>query len=165
MRRVLSALAALALFAGTLVAQQVYTHELVTCSFPAGWAAQPPPAAEAGVVTSFSAPALGASGVVLGGASKNIKDALQQGRAQVIAGLPGAIPDSLVHEFKTLAGANVMMQAFTGTIAYAGKDVELGALVAVTVNGDRGVIMQVYFPPAHADRVAREFVELVRSVK
>ncbi|MDP3909091.1 MAG: hypothetical protein Q8Q14_01760 [Gemmatimonadales bacterium] len=165
MRRSLSALAALALFAGALAAQQVYTHELVTFSFPKGWAAQPPPAAEAGIITSFGAAALGASGVVLGGAYGNMKETLQQGRGQVIAGLPGAIPDTLVHEFKTLAGDNVMMQSFTGTIAYAGKDVELGALVAVTVKGDRGVIMQVYFPPANADRVAREFVELVRSIK
>lgn len=163
--RVLAGAALALLFAGSAAAQQVFTHELVTFTFPAGWAAQPPPVAEAGIITSFNASAIGANGVVSGGQLGNLKDALQQGLGMVIGGLPGAIPDTLVHEFKTLAGENVMMQSFTGTLAYAGRDVELGALVAVTVNGRRGVIMQVYFPPGNAERVAREFVELVRSIK
>ncbi len=148
----------------TASAQQVFTHEMVTLTFPSGWTAKPPPSAQEGLLATFSASAISASGV-MSTAQGNLKDLLQQGRTMVLGGLPGAIPDSLVHELKTSGGDNVLMQSFTGTAVHAGKEIPLGVLLAATMNGRRGLLVQVYFGPANVDRVSREFIQLIQSIQ
>lgn len=148
----------------TVLAQDVFTHQLVTMTLPAGWATKPPPSPEQGMIAMVGSQALGANGVLHAGDFGNLRKTLELGRGIVIAGLPGAIPDTAVYEFKTTAGEPVMLQGFSGTMSYAGKDVELSVLLAVTVNGRRGVMCYVFFPPGKAAQVGKEFGDLIRSI-
>lgn len=159
-------IALLLALATPLAAQEVFTHELVTMTLPAGWVVQPKPAnAEAEYVAALQGADKNGNAVITAANYGNMKEALARGTAMVQAALPGAVPEGQLYELKTESGDPVMLQGFTGTLQYGGKDVQLGAALAVTVNGKRGVIAQVYFAPQFASRVGKEFGQLVRSIK
>ena len=146
-------------------AQQPFNHELVSMIIPAGWSVQPRPAgAEAEFVASIQASVKTVTAVITAADYGKIDQALQRARGMVLAALPGAIPDSVVHDFKIENGDRMLLQGFTATVSYGGKDVEVGAMVAVTVNGRRGVIAQLYFP-AGTEGIGAEFGALIRTFK
>jgi hypothetical protein len=167
MRPVTLSLALLMGAAAAASAQETFTHELVTMVLPAGWAVQPKPAgAEAEFVASLSAAAQSATVVVTASNRYgNLKEALRLGMGMVQAAVPGAIPDTAVYEMKTASGDNILMQGFAANMQYGGQDVQIAGLLAVTVRGKRGVIAQVYFPPQHAEKVGRDFGQLINSFK
>jgi hypothetical protein len=157
---------ALAVLAAPLAAQESFTHELMTMVLPAGWVVQPRPAgAEAEFVAALQGANKAGNAVVTAAGYGNLKEAMARGTAMIQAALPGAIPDTSLYELKTDAGDRMLLQGFSATMSYGGKDVQLAALLAVTVNGRRGVIAQVYFAPQFADQVGREFGQLIRSFK
>ncbi len=157
----------LATFAAPLAAQETFTHELVTMVLPAGWAVQPKPAvAEPEYVAALQGANKAANAVVTASNGYgNLKEAMQRGTAMIQAAFPGAVADTSYYELKTGSGDKIWLQAFSGSLTYGGKDVPLAALLAVTVNGKRGVIAQVYFAPQFGAQVGREFGELIRSFK
>ena len=166
MKRPILLIAAMAI-AHPASAQETFTHELVTMVVPAGWAVQAkPPGAEAEFVASFSAAAQSATVVITASNGYgNLKEAFRLGMGMVQTAVPGAIPDTAVYEMKTASGDNILMQAFSATMQYGGQDVTIAGLLAVTVRGKRGVIAQVYFPPQHAEKVGRDFGQLINSFK
>lgn len=166
MRRTMLAVPILALGAlASAAAQQPFKHELVSMIVPAGWTVQPRPAdAEAEFVASIQASVKTATAVITAGNYGKIDAALQRGRGMILAALPGAVPDTVVHDFKIENGDRMLLQGFTATVTYGGKDVEVGAILAVTVNGRRGVIAQFYFPP-DGSPVGTEFGQLIRTFK
>lgn len=159
-------IALLLALATPLAAQEVFTHELVTMTLPAGWVVQPRPAnAEAEYVAALQGANKAANAVITAASYGDLKDAMARGTTMIQAALPGAVPDTAVYELKTDGGDKILLQGFSGTLSYGGKDVQLAALLAVTVNGKRGVIAQVYFAPQFAGVVGKEFGQLVRSFK
>ncbi|MFN2571137.1 MAG: hypothetical protein ABR537_05920 [Gemmatimonadales bacterium] len=152
--------------ASPLAAQEVFTHELVTMTLPAGWVVQPKPDnAEAEYVAALQGANKAGNAVITAANYGDIKETMARGTAMVQAALPGAIAEGDVKELKADNGDRILLQGFTATMQYGGKDVPLGAVLAVTVNGKRGVIAQVYFAPQFANRVGKEFGQLVRSFK
>jgi hypothetical protein len=149
-----------------LAAQETFTHELVTMTLPAGWTVQPKPAgAEPEYVAALQGVNKGANAVVTAGKYGNLKEAMQRGTGMIQAAFPGAVAETSFYRLKTTDGDELWLLAFSGSLSYGGKDVPLAALLAVTVNGKRGVIAQVYFAPQFAEQVGREFGELIRSFK
>ena len=167
MRSVTLSLALLMGASATAAAQETFTHELVTMVIPAGWALQAkPPGAEAEFVASLSAAAQSATVVVTASNNYgNLKEALRLGLSMVQTAVPGAIPDTAVYQMKTASGDNILMQGFSANMQYGGQEVTIAGLLAVTVRGKRGVIAQVYFPPQHAEKVGRDFGQLIISFK
>jgi hypothetical protein len=166
MSRFVLLLAALAAFGTrTAVAQETFTHELVTMVLPKGWAVQPSNP-EPDLIVALQGAGKKANAIVMGSTEYgDLNNAMQKGREIVGGALPGAVGDTSVLELQTAAGDKMLLQRFTATMTYGGKDVALAALVAVTVNGKRGIIAQVYFPANSANQVGREFDQLIRSIK